>query len=95
MGENLGRLLLHESLKASVELPSGFSLSELTVPALIAGKTLAELQIRQTHRLNVIAVNHEGQWTEATPQLVLEANDVLLIAGRSEQMERLASLWDV
>ena len=94
MGENLGRLLLHESLKASVELPSGFSLSELTVPKLISGKTLADLQLRQTHRLNVIAIGRKGLWTEATPQAVLEEGDLLLIAGRSEQVAGLAALWD-
>jgi trk system potassium uptake protein TrkA len=94
MGEQLARMLLHSSVQSSTELPNGYALAELRVPRLAAGKSLMELRLRQTHGLNVIAIQHGGIVNEPVPEAMLSAGDVLLVAGRGERVAALARLWE-
>ncbi|MBN1208863.1 MAG: TrkA family potassium uptake protein [Myxococcaceae bacterium] len=94
MGEQLARMLIHSSVLASTELPSGFMMAELRVPEHAAGRSLQELQLRRTHGLNVIAITHRGVITEPVPESMLSAGDVLLVAGRDERVEALARRWE-
>ena len=94
MGEQLARILLHSSLQASTELPSGYALAELKVPEHAAGKSLQQMRLRQTHGLNVIAIQHRGVVNEPIPEAMLHAGDVLLVAGRGERVASLARLWE-
>lgn len=94
MGEQLARGLLHSSLQASTELPSGYALAELKVPEHAAGKSLQQMRLRQTHGLNVIAIQHRGVVNEPIPEAMLHPGDVLLVAGRGERVASLARLWD-
>ncbi len=94
MGEQLARSLLHTCLQASTELPSGYALAELQVPELASGKSLQQLRLRQTHGLNVIAIQHRGVVNEPIPEAMLHAGDVLLVAGRGERVAALARLWE-
>ncbi|REG14180.1 trk system potassium uptake protein TrkA, partial [Archangium gephyra] len=45
-------------MQSSTELPNGYALAELRVPEHAAGKSLQELRLRQTHGLNVVAIQH-------------------------------------
>lgn len=64
------------------------------MPEHAAGKSLQELRLRQTHGLNVIAIQHRGVVNEPIPEAMLSAGDVLLIAGRGERVASLARLWE-
>jgi trk system potassium uptake protein TrkA len=94
MGEQLARQLLHSCMQASTELPSGYALAELRLPEHAAGKTLQQLRLRQSHGLNVIAIQHRGLVNEPIPEAMLHAGDVLLVAGRGERIADLARLWE-
>ncbi|MGA9521811.1 MAG: TrkA family potassium uptake protein [Myxococcaceae bacterium] len=94
MGEQLAQSLLHSNVAASVALPSGFSLVELRAPKTVAGKTLQELQLRQTHALNVVAIERGGKVRDPEPSFALEDGDMLLLAGRTHQIDSLARLWE-
>ncbi len=94
MGEQLARLLLHSCMMASTELPSGYALAELRVPEHAGGKSLQQLRLRQTHGLNVIAIQHRGVVNEPIPEAMLTAGDVLLVAGKGERVAALARLWE-
>lgn len=94
MGEQLARTLLHSNLQSSAELPNGYALAELRVPRSAAGKSLMELRLRQTHGLNVVAVQHGGAVREPIPEAPLSVGDVLLVAGRGERVAALARLWE-
>ncbi|REG14167.1 trk system potassium uptake protein TrkA, partial [Archangium gephyra] len=67
---------------------------ELRVPEHAAGKSLQELRLRQTHGLNVVAIQHRGVVNEPIPEAMLSVGDVLLVAGRGERVAALARLWD-
>jgi len=58
---------------------------------LAAGKSLQELRLRQTHGINVIAIQHRGVVNKPVPEAM---GDVLLVAGRGERVASLARLWD-
>jgi trk system potassium uptake protein TrkA len=94
MGEQVGALLLHSSISSAAQLPSGFGLAELKAPAKVAGKTLAQLGLRQSFRLTVVAVTREETTRDATPDLLFEEGDLLLVAGRTEKLDALARTWD-
>jgi trk system potassium uptake protein TrkA len=94
MGEQVAALLLHPSISSTVRLPSGFGLAELRAPAVVAGKALSELKLRQSHRLTVVAVTRGDGTLDAAPDLVFEEGDHLLVAGRTEMLEALARTWD-
>jgi trk system potassium uptake protein len=94
MGEQLAQTLLHSNVAASVGLPSGFSLVELKAPKTVAGKSIQELQLRQTHQLNVVAIQRGGKVRDPEPGFALEEGDMLLLAGRSGKIDSLARLWE-
>jgi trk system potassium uptake protein TrkA len=75
-------------------LPIGdeFSVAELAPPAAIVGKSLAELNLRRKYEVNVIAVRElvpERTHLVPGPDYVLKDSDVLVVAGRQEDLERL------
>ena len=74
------------------ELADGFSLVEVEAPARAVGRTLRELDLRQRFRLNLVAIKRMTTDAEGTPLVqefkavpmpedVIEANDVLALAG--------------
>ncbi len=56
MGERLANHLLHGSVVDFVELPDGFSLRRIPIPADWAGKKLADLKLLGDRRLNLIQI---------------------------------------
>ena len=94
MGQQVADLLLHPSMSSGARLPSGFGLAELRAPAAVAGKTLAQLRLRQSHALTVVAVTRGDRTLDATPELAFEEGDHLLVAGRAAALDALARAWD-
>lgn len=78
-----------------VQLGAGFSLQEMAVPKTWVGRSLAELQPRRTHAVSVIAI-HDVLTDEMRPvpdpEAPLKESDTLLVAGRNEDLERLAEI---
>lgn len=72
-----------------------FSLIEVPVPARWVGDTLADLSVRKKHRVNVVAVRQKPEtgaddiWSFADPARTLQASDVVLLAGNTEDLEKL------
>jgi trk system potassium uptake protein TrkA len=94
MGEQLAAVLLHTSISSAARLPSGFGLAELRAPPAVAGKSLAELKLRQSQRLTVVAVTRGEKTLDAAPDLVFQEGDHVLVAGRTERLDALARAWD-
>lgn len=76
-----------------LELDPHFALVETTVPREVAGKTLANAEIRKKYGLTVVCVKQDGgTFTYATPDTVLTEGDVLVVAGEPRKAEEFASL---
>jgi trk system potassium uptake protein TrkA len=94
MGEQLAPALIHQSLRATADLPSGYTLAEIRVPEVVSGKTLLELKLPRHHRLAVVAISRGGRWTDPTPESAIQQSDILLVAGRTDKIAALATEWD-
>ena len=76
-----------------LELDPHFALVETTVPREVAGKKLANAEIRKKYGLTVVCVKQDGgTFTYATPDTVLAEGDVLVVAGEPRKAEEFASL---
>jgi trk system potassium uptake protein TrkA len=58
-----------------------------------AGKTLAELKIRSTYGVTVVAVTHgDGQYIPAFPETVLNAGDQIVVAGQTKPLTEFCQI---
>jgi trk system potassium uptake protein TrkA len=95
--EDAARLLVQPSLKGYFELIEGHSVAEIEAPASFLGKTLAELDLKQKHRVNLVAITRPsavdgGKATINVVPLgtdVVQKGDILAVAGRDEDIQRL------
>ncbi len=90
MGERVAHLVAGRALNY-IEFEDGFALVETKPPRQYIGKTLGEAGIRKTHGVTVVAIKPRGKdFTHATADTVLDADDLLIIAGKTEKAERFA-----
>lgn len=91
----LASRLSGEALLNFVRLAPGFSLQEMAVPASWQGQTLRMLGLPQKHHVAIVAVRDvltEGVRTVPDPDAPLADSDTLLVAGRDEDLARVARL---
>jgi len=66
---------------------------ETIAPVEIQGRTLADIGIRKRYGVTVVCVKPTGgSFTYATPETVLQAGDVLVVAGSTNKAEAFARL---
>jgi trk system potassium uptake protein TrkA len=90
----LGKRITGRALLNYVRLGPGFSVQEMAVPDSWNHKSLTELDIRRRFGVLVIAV-HDVLTDEISmpdPAAVLKDSDTLLVAGRDEDLTKLAEL---
>ncbi|KPC67372.1 potassium transporter, partial [Streptomyces sp. NRRL WC-3753] len=64
-----------------------------TPPADIVGLPLANSAVRTRHGVTVVAVKRPSEgFTYATPETVVEADDTIIVAGRTRAAERFSEL---
>jgi trk system potassium uptake protein TrkA len=94
--KNLASLLSHSNtLLNYVRLGEGFSLQEMAIPDDWEGKTLRELQLRLQYNISVIAIHDvimDRMVPVPDPDAPLKDSDTLLIAGKDENLEKVARL---
>lgn len=75
------------------QLDEEFLLVETLAPSELVGTTLADAGIRARYDVTIVCVKPKGgSFTYATPDTVLNAGDVLVIAGETEAAEAFARL---
>ena len=90
--QRLARSLADPNLLDFLPIGDEFSVAELAPPDVLVGKSLAELSLRQNYGVNVIAVRElvpERTHLVPSANYVLKDSDVLVVAGRQEDLERL------
>lgn len=94
--KNLAQRLIHsESLLNYVTLGENFSIQEMAVPNAWKGKTLRNLQLRPKYNISVIAVHDvltDTMYPVPDPDSPLKDSDTLLIAGMTDNLERVANI---
>jgi trk system potassium uptake protein TrkA len=91
MGEQVAHLLSGQLLNY-IEFDDGFALVETTPPTAYVGKTLGEAGIRTKHGVTVVCIKRPGEdFTYATPETYIRADDLLIVAGKTRLAERFAA----
>ena len=62
-------------------------------PSSFAGQSLAQLKIRGTYGVTVVAFSHgDSNYTPAFPETVLHKGDHLVVAGRKQPLDEFCQL---
>ncbi len=73
-----------------IELSPGYGIFELDIPETWAGKTIAELDIRKNHNVNIIGVKENGVVTPITSgSHTFQIGDHVVLAGGNEDVLRM------
>ena len=90
MGLRVARNLMSVGFLDVFELSTEFSMAEFPVPTEWIGKSLQELQLRESHDINIIAIK-VGDDVEINldPVKPLEADWHLMAIGKNKVLERL------
>lgn len=85
-------LLLSSMLFSWLPIGKEFVIAEVKVPAEYVGRSLIEANLRQLRRLNVIAlrVAPSEEYAHVDPTYRLQAEDVMLVAAKEEDLESFA-----
>lgn len=89
-GMRIANNLVSGNFFDAIELSTKYSMMDLDVPEEWVGKTLRELNLRATKKINIIGVKQKNEF-EITPDpdAPLEADDVLVIIGRNQTLSKL------
>ena len=72
-----------------VDLSDGYSIFEVHVPKQWAGKSIGDLNVRKRYGVNVLGIQKETMDMNISADTVLEADQVLLVLGKQEMLEKL------
>jgi trk system potassium uptake protein TrkA len=91
MGVRLGNALAGTNLIDYMELDPRYAVAEVRCPAEIAGRTLAEANVRGRYGVIVLCVK-SGDEVDVIPDADrrLEKTDVVVVAGPTKDIDRLA-----
>jgi len=104
MGEQVARSIIAPAIQEQFALATGHSLAEVVPPPELIGQTIGKINLRQAYGVNIIAIQKripmvtpEGQNAFRIqindlpkPTDVLEEDDILVVVGSDENIERLA-----
>ncbi len=89
----LAKRVTRRTILNYVELGPGFSAQEMAVPDSWVGRTLRQLELPRRHNVAVVAVRDvlADRYTPVPdPDAPLTGSDTLLVAGRDEDLEKVA-----
>ena len=91
-GERVAHLI-SGSLLDFIEFDENFVIAKLQAPKLLHGHTLAQSQVRTRHRVTITGVKRPGtSFDYATADTVINAQDLIIVAGPAASVERFAEL---
>ena len=92
---SLGTRMSGQALLNYVNIGPGFGIQEMAVPESWMGKTLRELKLRHQYSIGIIAVHDvltDTMRPIPDPDEPLKDSDTLLVAGKEEDLAKLAQL---
>ena len=90
MGAKLAQGLSSSNVLNFIELSEDYGILELSALQSWQGKSLRELDVRNRHHVNVIAIRKNGELNVApSPDLPLESGDQVVALGRYEDINLL------
>lgn len=91
MGQRVAHLVTGRALNY-IEFEDGYALVETKPPQKYVGKTLGEAGIRNQYGVTIVSIKRSGEdFSYATADTILDADDLLIVAGKSHLAERFAA----
>lgn len=92
MGERVAHLVTGRMLDY-IEFEDDYAMVKTRAPAMAAGHALSESKVRSKYGVTVVAIKRPGaDFTYATQDTRLHEGDILIVSGRSRDVERFADL---
>ncbi|SDJ13979.1 trk system potassium uptake protein TrkA [Actinokineospora alba] len=92
MGERVAHLVTGRMLDY-IEFEDDYAMVKTIAPAEAVGLPLGESRLRAKYDVTVVGVKRPGEdFTYATAETVVHEGDVLIVAGRTPNVERVAEL---
>lgn len=105
VGKLVAEKLLNPNMKAFLPLPDNYSIVEIQAPRRIVNKKVGQVRFRDNYALDLIAIKrvyeeyHDGRKFFAehlinrpTPDIAIEQSDVLIVLGKSNDVEKFVEL---
>ena len=90
MGERVAHLVTGRMLDY-IEFEDDFAMVKNSPPLDIVGRPLSETGVRSRYRITVVGVKRPGEnFTYATESTVLQAEDLLIVSGKIDDVEAFA-----
>ena len=90
MGRRLARNVVAGNFLDMIDLSSDYALVEITVPGDWVGKSILQLNVRQSYGVNIVAMKHSGEIIiNLDPGHLFEPDDVLIVIGSNDAISRL------
>lgn len=92
MGSRVAKNLVAKEFMDWIALSNDYSMVEVVVPAVWAGKNLMELKVRDRFGINVVGIIVDGK-VDVTPdpQEPLPENGILIVIGSNDILEKFDS----
>ncbi len=91
MGDRVAHLITSKLIDF-IEFDDGFAIAKTRAPAEVVDRTLAEAALRTRFGVTVVGVKRPGEdFTYAVPDTEVRAADMLIVAGRTDLIERFAA----
>ena len=92
MGERLAAMLAKPNVVEIMTLANSFRMVEIHTPKRWVDKTLIELNLRNTERVNIVVIKRGDEIiTSPTADCKLLVDDLLVVAGAVEDINRLSN----
>jgi trk system potassium uptake protein TrkA len=92
MGKRVAHLVAGRMLDY-IEFEDDYAIIKTGTPAEAVDKTLGESHLRSKYNVTVVGIKRPGEgFTYATAETVVHAGDVLIVAGKTPDLEQLANL---
>ncbi len=90
MGERVAHLVTGRMLDY-IEFEDDFAMVKTSPPPDVVGRPLSETHVRNRDRITVVGVKRPGEgFTYATENTVLQAQDLLIVSGKIDDVEAFA-----
>lgn len=92
MGQRVAHLVAGRMLDY-IKFEDDYAIIKTGTPAEAVGKTLGDSRLRSKYNVTVVGIKRPGEgFTYATAETVVNRGDVLVVAGKTPDLEQLANL---
>lgn len=92
MGERVAHLVTGKMMDF-IEFDDGFAIVKTRTPRALAGKSLAQTDVRKSHGVTIVGVKRPREpFIQAVPDTVVFMSDVLIVSGPTDKVELFASM---